>query len=240
LAERDDDDGGGAMKTTIDLKPMSAIARVELVPGETLTAQSGAMIAMSNGIQVETTTRKKGAGGGMWKAVKRMLAGESLFLNHFTAREPGFVIVAPFLPGDIVEHPVGHGALIVQGSSWLASTAGVDVDGTFAGFKKALFSGESMFWVKLTGQGTALLASFGAIFPIEVDGEYVVDTGNVVAFDDTLSFDIGLASESIFGSFMGGEGFVCKFKGRGRVLCQTHQPHAFGVALRPHLKPRQA
>jgi uncharacterized protein (TIGR00266 family) len=169
-----------------------------------------------------------------------MVAGENFFLNHFCAHAPDQeLIIGPGLMGDVVRHHLDGGTLIVQGSSWLASETGIQVDATFQGVGKALFSGESVFWVRCSGTGDVLLSSFGAIYEVEVDGDYVVDTGHIVAYEDTLNFEVGKASSSLIGSFLGGEGLVCKFKGRGKLYCQSHNPPSFGSELGPLLRPRQ-
>lgn len=198
------------------------------------------MIAMTTGFEVETTTKKRGGGGGgLGKALKRMFAGESLFLNHFTAVESDqSLILGPTMLGDVMHYPLTGGSLIVQGSSWMASDTDVEIDATWQGLGKALFSGESMFWLKCSGEGDLFLNSFGAIYEVEVDGEHVVDTGHIVAFEDTLQFSVGKASASWVGSILGGEGLVCRFEGQGRLFCQSHNPPSFGTALGPKLKPR--
>lgn len=228
------------MQTEITNGPAAAVARIRLAQGETLTCEVGAMIAMSPEFVVETTSGKKGGGGGFVSGLKRLVAGENFFLNHFTAQaEDQEIIIGPGLLGDIVRHRLESGNLIVQGSSWLASDPGIQIDATFQGLGKALFSGESIFWVKCSGVGDVLLSSFGAIYEVEVDGNYVVDTGHIVAFEDTLQFEIGKAASSLIGSFLGGEGLVCKFKGRGKLYCQSHNPPSFGKSLGPMLKARQ-
>jgi uncharacterized protein (TIGR00266 family) len=227
------------MKYKIHSRPAAAVAQLLLDEGESVTCEVGAMIAMSTDFEVETTTRKKGGGGGLMKGLKRMLAGESLFLNHFTATyDQQNLIIGPRLLGDVRHFPLRDSTLIVQGSSWMASDTGIDLDATWQGFGKALFSGESMFWLKCSGRGNLFLSSFGAIYEIDVDGEHVVDTGHIVAFEDTLEFQIQKASQSLIGSFLGGEGLVCRFHGQGRLLCQSHNPPSFGKALGPRLKPR--
>ena len=227
------------MQHDILCQPASSAARLFLGAGESVTAEVGAMIAMSSGFTVETTTRKKGGGGGIVKGLKRMLAGENLFLNHFTATQANqSLIIGPRLMGDIIHFPMSGGTVIVQGSSWLASATGIDIDATWQGLGKALFSGESMFWVKCSGAGDLFLSSFGAIYPVHVNGEYVVDTGHIVAFDDTLQFKIGKAGKSLVGSLLGGEGLVCKFSGQGRLYCQSHNPPSFGKLVGPKLRPR--
>jgi len=228
------------MRHTILSRPAAAVAQLTFDAGESLTCEVGGMIAMSPGFEVETTTRKKSSrGGGLLKGLKRMLAGESLFLNHFTATDAEqTLIVGPRLLGDVVHRRLQSGSMIVQGSSWLASSTDIEIDATWQGFGKALFSGEGMFWLKCSGEGDLFLSSFGAIYEVEVDGDYVVDTGHIVAFDDTLQFAIRKAGASWIGSFLGGEGLVCRFSGQGRLLCQSHNPPSFGALLGPKLKPR--
>lgn len=226
------------MDIEITSGPAAAAAKVTLGTGETLTCEVGGMIAMDPGITVQTTTQKKG-GGGFLKSVKRAFGGESLFLNHFTASADGQVMyVGPALVGDVCHHTLNGNTMIVQGSSWLASAADIEIDGSFQGIGKALFSGEGIFWVKCTGSGDLLLNSFGAIYAVDVDGEYTVDTGHIVAFEDSLQFRIGKSNPSLLGSMFGGEGLVCKFSGQGRLFCQTHNATGFGQRLGPHLKPR--
>ena len=226
------------MKTEILCQPASSVARLTLDRGETVTCEVGAMIALSPGLTVETTGRSRGKGG-LMQGVRRVFSGESYFLNHFTSEQDGAsLIIGPSMMGDIVHHRMRGGTVVVQGSSWLASGPGIEIDTTFQGLGKALLSGESIFWVKCTGDGDLLLNSFGAIYPVEVDGAYVVDTGHIVAFEDTLGFQVTKAAESLLGSLLGGEGFVCRFEGKGRLYCQSHNPPAFGAALGPMLKPR--
>ena len=219
-------------------RPAASVVRLDLDAGEVMTCEVGAMIAMSTGITVETTAGRKGGKGGVMKGLKRMFAGENFFLNHFTAQhDDQQLVLGPKLMGDVMHHTLS-GTLIVQGSSWLASDSGIEIDASWQGFGKALFSGESMFWVKCTGHGDLFLSSFGAIYEVDVDGEYTVDTGHIVAFEDTLEFRIGKAGQSLIGSFLGGEGLVCKFSGIGKLYCQSHNPPSFGQLLGPKLKAR--
>jgi uncharacterized protein (TIGR00266 family) len=220
-------------------RPASTVAKLILQANEAFTCEVGAMISMTPGFHVETTTRSKGGGGGLLKGIKRMFAGENFFLNHFTATYPNqSLIIGPQLSGDIVYHQLRAGSLIVQGSSWLASSGGIEIDASWQGLGKALFSGESMFWVRCSGAGDVFLSSFGAIYEVEVNGDYIVDTGHIVAYEDTLQFTIRKAGKSLLASFLGGEGFVCHFQGQGKVYCQSHNPPSFGQLLGPKLVPR--
>lgn len=225
------------MKLDVLNQPDSAIAKISMAPNEELVAEAGAMVAMSSNLSVNTTLRK-GKGGGILGGLKRVLAGESLFLSVFrTQGEAGEIYLAPKLIGDLLPYQLQGTELVVQSSGYMASTPGVDIELGFQGFK-SLFSGESLFWLTVSGQGVVLLSAFGGIYEIQVDGEYVVDTGHIVAFEKTLGFSIGKANTSWAGAFFGGEGLVCRFRGKGRLFCQTHNPKSFGQQVGSLLPPR--
>ena len=220
-------------------QPGNTAAKISLRAGEICTAESGAMLAMSGNMQITTTTHKKQSGS-LLKAAKRLLSGESLFLNHFeTSHGDGEVWLGTGLAGDMLVMPLDNDNLIVQGGSFVACDQGIEVDMGWQGFKSFL-SGESVFWLRLKGSGTAVLSSFGAIYPIEVNGDYIVDSGHIVAFSETLTFSITKAGKSWIQSMLGGEGLVCKFSGRGTVWCQSHNERSFGTILGPSLKVRKA
>ncbi|MEO1131275.1 MAG: TIGR00266 family protein [Cyanobacteria bacterium J06639_1] len=219
-------------------QPDSSIARVILAQNEEVVAEAGCMVAMSDFLQANTTLRK-GKGGGILGGLKRMVAGESLFLSTFRSPQAGGeIFLAPKLLGDLIICEASAAGLVVQASSYLACAAGVVVDVGFQGFK-SLFTGESIFWLEISGVGPVLLSSFGAIFEVDVDGEYVVDTGHIVAFERALTFEIGKPLGATWlSTFLGKEGLVCKFKGRGKLWCQTHHPAAFGRRVGSRLPPR--
>jgi uncharacterized protein (TIGR00266 family) len=226
------------MNIDITLRPGSTMAKVSLAPGEHFTAEGGSMVAMSSGVSVTTTTHKRDQGN-VFGAVKRMFSGESFFMNHYTAPEKGGeVYVAPTLPGDMFVHELSGQHLIVQAGSYVASSEKVDVEFNWQGFK-SLLSGESMFWLSVGGHGKVLINTYGVVYPVQVDGSYIVDTGHIVAFDETLNFTITKAGKSWMSSFLGGEGLVCKFSGKGTVWCQSHNPKSFGNTIGPLLRPRK-
>lgn len=225
------------MNIDISLRPGSTMAKIMLTPGEHLTAEGGSMVAMSTNVSITTTTYKRDQGN-IFGAIKRVISGESFFMNHYTApSEGGEVWLAPKLPGDMMVHELVGEKIIVQAGSYVASSEHINVDFNWQGFK-SLLSGESIFWLSISGQGKVLVNSFGVIYPVEVDGEFIVDTGHIVAFQETLNFTISKAGKSWMSSFLGGEGFVCKFHGKGTVWCQSHNPKSFGHSIGPNLKPR--
>ena len=217
-------------------RPGNSAARITLAAGETVTSESGAMIAMSGDMNITTTTHKRGSGS-ITKALKRLFAGESLFLNHFSCQRAGAELwLGTPLPGDMIAIALERESLIVQGGSFVACESGVEINLGWQGFR-TLLSGESLFWVQLTGTGKTLINSFGAIYAQQVDGELIVDTGHIVAFNESLSFTLTKAGNSWIHSILGGEGLVCKFRGKGTVWCQSNNPRSFGKALTPTLRP---
>ena len=133
-------------------RPGNTAAKVVLQPGETCTAESGAMIAMSGNMDITTTTHKKG-NRGIMKAIKRMVAGESLFLNHFEPKEgSGEVWLGTSLAGDMEVMELDQDSLIVQGSSFLACEHDVNIDLGIpillhSSIKKVTFFISFMLWV---------------------------------------------------------------------------------------------
>ncbi len=225
------------MKVELLHQPDSAIACVTLDAGEEIIAEAGAMIAMNDSIQVNTTLRQ-GRGGGILGGLKRMVAGESLFLSTFRSFKNGEEVwLAPKLIGDLLVYEMQGQNLIVQATSYLACSSQIDIDLGFQGLK-SVFSGESIFWLTISGYGTLLITSFGGIYQIDVDGEYIVDTGHIVAFERSLDFSVTKPGSSWLGAFLGGEGLVAKFQGRGKLFCQTHNPGVFGSLIGSMLPAR--
>ena len=226
------------MKIELHHRPAGTSAKVLFSAGEQLTAESGSMIAMSSHISVQTSSYKRNQGS-ILKAMKRIFAGESFFLNHYTANAPGEIWLSTALPGDLLVKTLTQGSnLIIQSGSFMASEPTVQVDVGWQGFK-SMFSGESLFWLKASGSGQMVLSSFGSIYEVDVQDTYIVDTGHIVAFEETLSFSLSKAGSSWWHSILGGEGIVCRFKGRGKVYCQSHSPNSFGSELTPYLRPRK-
>jgi uncharacterized protein (TIGR00266 family) len=177
--------------------------------------------------------------GGLMGGLKRMVGGESLFISEFTAKgKSGDLYISPGVPGDIQHYYLTGGkSLLVQSSGFVAAGPNVILDTQFQGLSKGFFSGESFFLVKATGEGDFWFSSFGAIIEIPVENGYVVDTGYIVAFEDTLSYDVeiinGLSFKNLKTSIFGGEGFVARFSGSGRLWIQSRNLLPFLNFLHP-------
>ncbi len=217
----------------IEHKPAYASLKLGLNANQTVMVEAGAMAAMDSCI----TMRSK-AKGGFKKGLGRMLGGESLFVSEFTAEgKSGDIYVSPGVPGDI-QHYVLDGStnLMVQSSGFVASGPNVVIDSKFQGFK-GFFSGESLFLLRVTGTGDFWFSSFGAVLEIPVDGHYVVDTGYIVAFEDTLNYEVevmgGLSFKSLKTSILGGEGLVTRFSGKGKLWVQSRNLYSFVNFINP-------
>ena len=210
------------LNVDIRFSPSFAMATVKLNQGEGLQAEAGAMNGMSGGVAIETKAQ-----GGLLGGLKRsVLGGESFFINTFSASEgPGEVTVAPALPGDIIHLPVdGSKAIMVQSGSWLASEASVAVDTKWGG-SKTFFSGEGLFLLRCSGAGDMLVASYGAIYEMDLPaGEsYKVDTGHIVAFEEGVGYEVNKVG-SWKSTILSGEGLVATFTGPGKLWQQSRSP----------------
>lgn len=205
----------------IEHNPAYASLVLQLQANQTVIVESGAMAAMDSCMQMKSKMK-----GGLMKGVGRMLGGESLFLSEFTAEgRSGELYLSPGVPGDIQHyHLDGRCSLMIQSSGFVASSPSVNIDTQFQGFK-GFFSGESLFLIKASGIGDLWFSSYGAIIEIPLEGNYVVDTGYIVAFEDTLTYNVemmgGLSWKNLKTGILGGEGLVCRFSGKGRLWIQA-------------------
>ena len=225
------------MEVNVQHRPSYALAVAQLDPNEPIQVEAGSMVGMSAGVAVETKAR-----GGLLKSLARsMLGGESFFINTYRASSRGArVLLAPALPGDIVVRQLEQETLLVQSGSYVASSEGVDVSTGWGG-AKTFFAREGLILLRISGAGTLVLSSYGAIEEMELaEGEtFTVDTGHLVAFSDRLGFDVrrvgGLKS-----TLFSGEGLVVNLSGPGRFWMQTRSEDAFLTWLIPRLPRRES
>jgi uncharacterized protein (TIGR00266 family) len=175
------------MQTDVLYQPAYAVCRVRLAQGETVRAESGAMVAMDPHVSIVTQ-----ATGGLFKSLGRsLLGGESFFQNTFTATDQaGEILFAPRLPGDVMVIELTSD-LIVQSGSYLASSTPVTVDSKWGG-SRTFFGGEGLFMLRCSGAGTLIVCSFGAIHKttLQAGQRYTVDTGHIVAFQSNMQYSV--------------------------------------------------
>jgi uncharacterized protein (TIGR00266 family) len=224
------------MQTEILYRPSYSLAVVKLDPSETIQVEGGAMVSMTPNLKLETKAK-----GGILKSLARsVLGGESFFMNTYTApSEGGEITLAPALPGDVQLMQLQNETLMVQSGSYVASSQGVNVDTKWGG-AKTFFGSEGLIMLKVSGTGTLIVSSYGAIHPVELAAgqKYIVDTGHLVTFEDRLDFKV----QKVAGwksTLFSGEGLVVELAGPGKLTLQTRSEDAFLSWLMPHL-PKQS
>jgi uncharacterized protein (TIGR00266 family) len=206
---------------------------IELDPGETVIAEAGMMMFMEDGIGFETkmgdgSKPKSGFMDALVSVGKRALTGESLFMTHFTNQAPAdkkhVAFGAPY-PGKIIAIDLdeARGELICQKDSFLCAALGTELSIAFN--KKlgaGLFGGEGFILQRLRGDGMVFIHAGGTIVEKRLDNEKImVDTGCIVAFENTIDYDIQRAG-NLKSMIFGGEGlFLATLRGTGRVWLQS-------------------
>ena len=203
------------------------VVKCDLAQGESIKAESDAMVAMSGTLDVNGSM-----GGNLISGIaRRVLAGESFFFQKIVAsRGPGYVLLGHPIPGGIIDVDLdGSYNLRVQKDGFLAATQGIQVDTAIQNLAQGIFSREGFFVVNARGRGTVFLSSYGAIHAINLDPgeEAIVDNGHLVAWPDYMNYRIEKASNGWISSIMSGECLVCRFRGPGTVLIQTRNPASF-------------
>ena len=222
----------------ISQRPDFALITLALREGGRVFAEPAAMASMS-----PTITLKAGFKGGLGKTLGRAFGGESMIVNTFTAdRGPGEVVFAPGPAGDVGHYRLDGNNLLMQRGAFVCHGPGVDISGKWQG-AKSFFGGEGLVLLKASGQGDLFFNSYGAILPVDVKDEFIVDTGYIVAFEDTLDYKVSVLPGLRAGSklktfFFGGEGLVCRFRGQGRLWVQTRHVQSFLSWIHPYRPTR--
>jgi uncharacterized protein (TIGR00266 family) len=194
---------------------------ITLDPGEAVRAEPGAMMYLEPGIHMETST-----GGGLMSGLKRMVGGESFFVTTFDNRSQRRAKVgfSAAYPGKIMAVDLSLGPIYCQRDAYLCSADGIQVSVAFtkrlgAGF----FGGEGFILQKLSGDGLAFVHAGGYVIErdLEHGEELRVDTGCIVAFQDSVDYDIQRI-KGVKSMLFGGEGlFYAVLRGPGKVFIQT-------------------
>jgi uncharacterized protein (TIGR00266 family) len=212
------------MQFDVLYRPAHSLARVLLNANESVMAESGAMVGMSSHVQMQTQS------GGFMSGIKRMFGSESFFRNTFTAPGmPGEVLLAHALCGDMRVLEMTQAGYFLQSSAFIASTPNVQIETKLGGFR-SFFSGAGLFMLKAVAPspGLLLVGAFGGIEELYCDGNIVIDTGHLVAWDATLEYSVGKSGSGWIASFLSGEGLVCHFRGQGRIWIQSRNAAEYG------------
>jgi len=206
------------MEIKTEGKPAFAYVVVQLAPGETMVAESDAMSSMSANLDMTA----KFNGGLFVGLMRKYFGGESLFINHFTnnTNETLNLHLTQATPGDIeVKELDGSSSYCIQNGSYIASEKGVKLGVKWAGLG-SLIGGEGLFKLVVSGKGKVVFGAYGGLIEKEINGEYIVDTGHLVAYEPNMKLKPQLAG-GVFSSLFGGEGFVTRVEGKGKIYIQT-------------------
>ncbi len=207
--------------------PSFAMLRVDLEPGVTLVAEAGAMVARNQqvGMEVKMNASPRASIFAKLKAffialIRKLIGGETFFVNHFTSPKPGSVWLAPTMAGQVAHRRLNGETLTLSTGAYLAHVGDLDMKMKFGGLK-SLLAKEGAFFLELSGRGDLWFNSYGGVHAIDVDGSYIVDNGHLVGFEGDLNFTITGAGGGLMGLVASGEGMVCEFSGQGRVYIQS-------------------
>ncbi len=225
------------MKYEVKYKPSYSMLVVKLDPNETITAESGALTYMDPNVDVQTRRREKSILGSIGL---KLLGRQSFWVNDYRAEQNAGEVAFVSAPvGDIETLEVkSNRGYIIQKAAYIASTQNVDLDVQWQGFTKGLF-GQGIFMIKVSGDGTLFINTFGAIdkHTLNQNQTLIVDNFHLVAFSDTCDYKVkkfGGLKETL----LGGEGLVTEIKGPGDVYIQTKNLREFVEWLWTLIEPR--
>lgn len=229
------------MQSDVTHDPGFAMLKVDLDRDERLVSEPGAMVAMSDDVELDASVTSDPDAGlvttltlFVWNMMRSIFGGESVVMNHYQSGGDGEVWLAPTMSGDIHPHRLEGGSIRLDHGAYLASTEGVDVDVEFGGLKGFL-PWKSTFHLKAKGTGTVWFNAYGGVRAVDVDDAFAVDDGHIVAYDDSLEKSRATAGGGLKGLFASGEGLVREFRGNGRVYIQTRNEGALVDFVKPVL-----
>jgi uncharacterized protein (TIGR00266 family) len=221
------------------------VVEIRLAAGQRVYSETGGMIWMDGGIELSTAAPggDKGILGAIGGALSRAVAGESIFLNFFSAKSaPGRVCFASSFPGRILDIRLSPGqSIIAQRGSFLCASDSVQIKMEFVRrFGAGLLGGEGFILQRLSGPGLVFLEVAGDLTAVDLEpGQKIrVDTGHVAAFTETVSYDIEM-QRGLKNLFLSGEGLaLAVLTGPGRVWLQHITLRGLAGRLSPYLPGR--
>jgi uncharacterized protein (TIGR00266 family) len=220
------------MQTQIDGAPAFAHLQVTLESGESIMAESDAMASMAADLEMRTQLN----GGLFGGLARKYLGGESLFINRFINQSSGprrLTLVQP-TPGDMMCRELTAGeTYYLQPGAFVACDTTVRLGLQWAGLV-SFIAREGLFKISVTGPGRVWYGAYGALIERQIDGELIIDTSHLVAYEPGIKLKLQLAG-GLFSSFFGGEGLVTRVIGRGKVVIQTRSLAGLTGWLNPKL-----
>jgi uncharacterized protein (TIGR00266 family) len=217
------------MEYEIRNRPAFANVLIRLTRGDSVVAESDAMASMSSSI----TLRTRWSGGFLSAILRRLFGGESLFMNEYSTASSGELVLTQPTPGDIECVELKGQAMYLQAGAFVGCDPTVQMGLGFAGIA-SLLAREGLFRLRLSGHGRLWFGAYGGIIVKEIQDEFIVDSGHLVAYEPSVNLSIGLAG-GLFSSLFSGEGLVLRLKGPGRVYLQSRSIEALASWVNGHL-----
>jgi len=218
------------VKYEIRYKPAFAAIFISLSPGDSIIAESGAMVSMDAQLSLKTSF----SGGFFSGLLKKFFGGESLFVNTYTnnTNQTLQLVLTQSAIGDISNIDLlGGKEICFQPGAYIAHTPGVKIGIEWAGITSWL-AGEGLFKLKLSGEGRVFFGAYGGLTQKRINGEFIVDTGHLVAYEPGLKMKLGLPG-GLIGSITSGEGLVNRISGQGDIYLQSRSIDGLVNYLRP-------
>lgn len=155
----------------------------------------------------------------------------NLTIHEITAPKlPGSVYLIPDVLGSIQHHYLdGKSGIITQIFSFLACSEKVQLRVMSSPNIKPI-SEQDSFFLHLLGTGDLWLNYYGNIQEISVKGNYMINLSYLVAFEDTLNYEIkqveGLSLSGVHIGTVGEHNLFCHFKGTGKIWIQSRHRYA--------------
>lgn len=202
-----------------------------LAPGDSIVTESGSMASMSADLDL----RARFNGGLIKGLLRKYLGSESLFINEFSnnTKQEQRLILTSQAPGDVRALDLNGGSICLEAGSYICSTPGITLGLRWAGIASWI-ADEGLFKLVVSGTGTVWFGGYGAFIEKQIDGEFIVDSGHLVAYEPQIKLKTQL-SNGIFGSLFSGEGFVTRLQGKGRVWLQTRSLSGLSAWINPKL-----
>ncbi len=233
----------GPIRHEITHGPAFSMLRVDLAPGQVVTAEAGAMVARHEQVQMQTRMNANPAAGFLAKfksfliaLVRKIVGGETFFINHFSSPQGGSVWLAPAMSGGIQHRVMNGETLVLSSGAYLANVGTFDIKMRWGGLR-SLLAKEGLFMLEVSGHGDLFFTSYGGIHAIDVNGSYILDNGHLVGFEGQLDFEIKSAGGGLLGFVASGEGLVAEFRGQGRLYVQSRSQMALVDWITPMLPP---
>lgn len=219
------------MQVDIQGKPAFTHLQVALNPGETLLTEANAMASMDAGLDLRATL----PGGILGALSRKFLTKESFFINQIinTRDATQRVIITKATPGDILCLELNNQSFFLQPGAFVACTPAITLSTQWAGLA-SFINREGLFRQQVKGTGRVWIGAYGALIDKEIDGEFIVDTAHLVAYEPGIELHLQFAG-GVFSSFFGGEGLVTRLSGKGRIILQSRSIPGLAGWLNPRL-----